>query len=262
MIRIVRAIAAKELRELWRDPMSLALALALPIILLVVFSYGLNVDIQPVRLGIFDLDQSAASREYMASLTASADLRVADYATRPDELGEWLDAGRIDIGVIVPPDFERTLQRGEGAQVQVLVDGSSPPQAQGAIDELDAATGMYDQRLAQSAGGVAAPGVGAAARVWFNPELRSMNFLVPGLFAFVPMVFAPLLSTLAIVRERELGSIQQVLVAPVSPAASFSAKRFRMRSSPLWTFWSSSPPVCGGSTSRCVAVCCCCCLVP
>jgi ABC-2 type transport system permease protein len=224
MMRTVWAIVGKELRELRRDPVSLAMAIGLPLILLVVFTYGLNVDIQPVHMGITDLDQSAASRDYVASLTASNDLRVVDYTTSPDQLGDWLDRGQIDIGIIVPQDFERTLKRGRTANVQVLVDASAPPKAHGAMDELDAATALYDQRLARGAGVVSMPGVMPDSRVWFNPELRSMNFLVPGLFAFVPMVFAPLLSTLAIVRERELGSIQQVLVAPVSPAAFIVGK--------------------------------------
>jgi ABC-2 type transport system permease protein len=225
VIRTVRAIVHKELRELWRDPVSLSMAIVLPIVLLVVFTYGLNVDIQPVRLGFYDLDQSQSSRDYQASLTASGDLRLAGRASSSEELGDWLDQGQIDIGVIVPPDFERRLHRGQPVQVQVLVDASLPPQARGAVDELDAATAMYSQRLAQDATAVAAPsGVMADARVWFNPELRSTNFLVPGLFAFVLMVFGALLSTLAIVRERELGSIQQVLVAPVSPAAFIIGK--------------------------------------
>src|SRR5262249_42443379 len=101
----------------------------------------------------------------------------------------------------------------------------SPPQARQAIAEVDAATEMYSMRLVEAAGVVpSAGGVVGASRVWFNPELRSMNFLVPGLFGLVLMVFGPLLSTLAIVRERELGSIQQILVAPVSPAAFIIGK--------------------------------------
>lgn len=222
MMRTERAIVAKEVRELWRDRMSLALALVLPIILLVVFTYGLNLDVQPVRLGVLDLDQSASSRDYIASISASGDLRVAASTTTSENLADLLDRGQIDIGIIVPQEFERTLMRGESAEVQALVDASTPPQARAAVDEFDTATAMYAMTVAPVASGPA--GVVVASRVWFNPELRSVNFLVPGLFAFVLMVFGPLLSTLAIVRERELGSIQQVLVAPVSPAAFIIGK--------------------------------------
>jgi ABC-2 type transport system permease protein len=152
MTRTTRAIIGKELRELWRDRMSLALALVLPLILLVVFTYGLNLDIQPVRLAVFDLDETASGREYVASLSASGDLQVLERANSTEQVGELLDSGQVDIGVIVPHDFERTLDRGEAAQVQVLVDASSPPQARAAIAELDAATEMYSMRLPQRAG--------------------------------------------------------------------------------------------------------------
>lgn len=226
MRRAVRAILAKELRELWRDPLSLGLALVLPVVLLFLFTYGLNLDVRRVRLGVYDLDRSAVSRDYLASLSASGDLILAEDAASVDELGDWLDRGRIGIGLIVPPDFQRTLLAGELAGVQVLVDGSDPVQARAALLELDAAAELYNQRVLQGAGSGAraGPAVVPEPRVWFNPELKSVNYIVPGLFSFILMALPPLLSTLAIVRERERGSIQQVLVAPISPAAFILGK--------------------------------------
>lgn len=226
MIRTMRGILIKELRELWRDPLSLSLALFLPLALLFLFTYGLNVDVQPVRLGILDLDGSSASREYLTSLSASGDLRVVAWATSTGELREALDRGRIDIGMIFPPDFQRQLLEGETGWVQLLVDASYPPQARAALAQLDAAAAFYTQRLHRELAGaaVAGPTVIPESRVWFNPELKSVNFVVPGLFSIILMTFVPLLSTLAIVRERERGSIQQVLAAPVSPVAFILGK--------------------------------------
>jgi ABC-2 type transport system permease protein len=222
VIRAVRAVLTKEAREIWRDPLSLALALVLPLVLLLLFTYGLNLDTRDARVAVLDLDRSRASRDYLASLTASGDLRVATEATRADELGGWLDRAAVDAALVVPPGFERDLLAGRPAAVELLVDGSYPPQAQGTLARLDAAAAFYSARLRHDEARGPMPGgpaVLAERRVWFNPELKSVNLVVPGLFSLILIALPPLLSTLAIVRERERGSIQQILVAPVSPAA-------------------------------------------
>jgi ABC-2 type transport system permease protein len=227
MRRVILAIAGKELREIWRDPISLVLALVLPLVLLFLFTYGLNFDVPQIRLGVADLDQSATSRDYLASLTASGDLRVVAEAQDVQELGAWLDRGSIDVGVVIPPIFERAILARQPAAVETLVDGSYPPRAKATLAMLDAGTAVYNHRLMQEEAGlalVAGPAVVPEARVWFNPALKSVNFIVPGLFSLILMTFAPLLSTLAIVRERERGSIQQILAAPVSPAAFILGK--------------------------------------
>jgi ABC-2 type transport system permease protein len=227
MSRVIRAIMGKELREIWRDPISLSLALILPLVLLFLFTYGFSFDVPQVRLGVVDFDRSATSRDYLASLTASGDLRIVATAASANELGTWLDQGRIDVGLIVPPEFERTILARQTAAVQVLVDGSYPPQAKAELAMLDAGAASYSVQLVQKlvgSGELAGPMVVPEPRVWYNPSLKSANFIVPGLFSVIVMTFAPLLSTLAIVRERERGSIQQILAAPVSPAAFILGK--------------------------------------
>jgi ABC-2 type transport system permease protein len=222
MTRAVRAILVKEAREIWRDPLSLVLALVLPVVLLLLFTYGMNLDTRELRIGLLDLDRGRASRDYVAGLTASGDVVVEAEATRADELASWLDRGDVDVALVVPPGFERALVARRPAEVALLVDGSYPPQAQGALARLDAAAALHSARLVhEDARAPMPPGplVLAEPRVWFNPELKSVNFIVPGLFSLILIALAPLLSTLSIVREREHGSIQQLLVAPVSPAA-------------------------------------------
>jgi ABC-2 type transport system permease protein len=230
MRRIVGAIVGKELREIWRDPLSLSLSLLLPLLLLALFAYGLNLDVGRVRLGVYDNDRSGSSRDYLASLTASDDLVVWGEAASVADLEAWLDRGSVDAGLIVPPDFERSLTGGRPAELQALVDGSFPPRAKAILAQLDAAAAMYSQRLfservrLSESGVKAGPLVVAEPRVWFNPELKSVNYVVPGLFSLILMTFIPLLSTLAIVRERERGSIQQILAAPMSPLALILGK--------------------------------------
>lgn len=221
-----RAIVTKELRELLRDRLSLTLALVLPVILLMLFAYGLNLDVARIRLGVYDLDGSSISREYLASLSASGDLTIAFRAASTADLAGWLDRGDIHLGVIVPPDFQRRLVAGEAAMVQVLADGSFPTHVKGAIAQFDAATEFFNLRLASESRQPVASGavVVAEPRIWFNPELKSINYIVAGLYSLIPMTFAPLLSALAIVRERERGSMQHLLIAPVSPAALILGK--------------------------------------
>ena len=220
MTRTVRAVLGKEWREIWRDPLSLSLALVLPLILLLLFTYGLNLDTPHIKLGVQDLDNSATSRDYLQTLSASGDLVISATTTDTAELGALRDAGKIDAAVILPPDFERSLVAGQPAQVQILADGSYPPWTKAALAELDAAAEFYSHRRAAELG-LAAPMSGPAVvpqtRVWFNPEMKSINYVVPGLFSLILMTLPPLLSTLAVVRERERGSIQQILVAPVKP---------------------------------------------
>lgn len=230
MRQVIGAIVGKELREIWRDPLSLGLSLLLPLVLLALFGYGLNLDVGEVRLGVFDNDRSLSSRDYIASLTASGDLVVAGDAASVADLEDWLDRGQIDAGLIVPPDFEQALRERRPAELQALVDGSFPPRAKVVLAQLDAAAAIYSQRLlnqgAQPSGtaGMTGAMVIPEPRVWFNPELKSVNYIVPGLFSLILMTFTPLLSTLAIVRERERGSIQQILAAPVSAPALILGK--------------------------------------
>ena len=223
----LRAIVAKELRELWRDPVSLTLALVLPLLLLFLFTYGLNLDVQRVYVGVYDLDRTASSRDYLATLSASGDLILVADAVSVGDLEDWLDLGRIDLGLILPPDFERLLRSQQAASVQLLVDGSYPPRARAVLAGIDAANAFYNERLTDGpapSDEMLGPGVMPDARVWFNPELKSVNYIVPGLFSLILMTFAPLLSTLSIVRERERGSMQQILAAPVSPATLIVGK--------------------------------------
>jgi ABC-2 type transport system permease protein len=225
-MRVVRAILAKELRELWRDPLSLTLALILPIVLLLLFTYGLNLDNRRVDLGVLDLDHSPTSRDLVASITASDDLRVRGSATTTGELSDWLDRGTVQAALVIPHGLEQTLLRGEPIEVQLLLDGATPSSAKAGLAQIDAAMAFYANRLNREMSDHASMGpfVVAQPRVWFNPELRSTNYIVPGLFSLILMVLPPLLSTLAIVRERERGSIQQILAAPVSPTAFIVGK--------------------------------------
>lgn len=214
-------VLKKETREIWRDPYTLGIALVLPLVMLFLFAYGLNLDVTHIPTAVLDLDRSPQSVRYADRFSASGYFDVIDLVSGYDEVERLMDEGRIKVAIVIPPEFSRQLAAARPASVQVLVDGSFPPTARVALGYAQAIGDVSSAELlsaeAARAGRRFVPPVAVEPRVWYNPELASKNFLVPGLFAVILLAFPPLLSTLAIVREKERGSIQQIFVSPVRP---------------------------------------------
>lgn len=213
------AVMRKEAREIRRDPVTLAIALALPVLMLFLFAYGLNLDVTHIRTAVLDRDRSPESVALVDRFTNSGYFDITAVVTNYDDVRRSMDAGRINAAIVIPPDFARHLAAAHPAPVQLIVDGSYPPVARVALAYAEAidriASGEVLVAAAGRTGARVAPPVNVEPRVWYNPELASKNFLVPGLIAVLLLAFPPMLSTLAIVRERETGSIQQVLVSPL-----------------------------------------------
>jgi ABC-2 type transport system permease protein len=212
----VRALAVKESRELLRDPVTLALALLMPLVMLFLFGYAVNLDVEQVPLGVVDLDGTPQSRDLVARFAASNYFNLTEQGASPASLEDALQHSAVRVGLVIPPGFARRLLRGEAAPVQVLVDGAYPVTARLAAAYADAIVGSFPQPRPAA--------VEMEARVWYNPSLRSINFIVPGLFAVILMAFPPLLTALAIVREKETGTVQQIYASPVSPAEFIAGK--------------------------------------
>jgi ABC-2 type transport system permease protein len=212
----------KEVRELQRDPYTLGIAVVFPLLLLFLFAYALNLDVKAIPVAVYDQDRTAQSRAYAQSFV-NADIFVPSYrAADYDEAAWLLDTGRVQAVLVIPPGFARDLAAGRPAQAQTLVDGTFPTSAQVVRDFVMALNEAYTARVAgQYLQRQGSPTLRVAVepmlRVLFNPDLKSLNYIVPGLFTVILMVFPPLLSTLAIVREKEHGSIQQVFVSPLRP---------------------------------------------
>lgn len=206
------AILKKEFREIARSRLYLALALVVPAILHLLFGYGLTFDIENVPVGLVDRDGTPGSREYAAALSTSGYLRLALAAAEEAELDAALVRGRIRAGIVIPAGFGRRLDDGGTAEVQVLLDGSWPIQAtivRGYIESISAA-------LNRTRGRPAAPeGIRLEPRVWFNETLESKNYVVPGVLVTTLMFYPALLASLAVVRERERGSLLNIASAPV-----------------------------------------------
>jgi ABC-2 type transport system permease protein len=216
------SVLRKETREILRDPYTLSIALILPLIILFLFAYGVNTDVRNIQLAVMDFDQSTTSRNYVQALVSSGYFESVGSINSYEQAGALLDRDSADPVLVILSGFARTLSNGGQAQVQTLLDGSYTPAAQVAEAYIEAINTAYNGKIvsnyleSRSGQSLEIP-VEVRARVLYNPGLKSVNVIVPGLFGVILMALPPLLSALAIVREKERGSIQQVFVSPIRP---------------------------------------------
>lgn len=217
----IAAIARKEFIHIWRDPRMLAAILVLPAIQLVLFAYAISYDVTNVATVVVDQDQTAASREYVARYVASDFFTVREQLPNVESVYRYFERGDARIAVIVPPGFARAIAAGEKAQVAVLVDGSEPYSAQIGHTysiALNQALGQQAQAEWADRQGLDLSGIGRLEpriRTWYNPERRSTDYLIPGLMVVIIMIVTTQQSAVTLVRERDQGTEEQMLVSPL-----------------------------------------------
>lgn len=220
MLERVPAIAIKETRELLRDPIYLGLAFVIPMIMILLFGFGLILDVKHLPVAFVDHDGSPWSRDYRDRFVHSEYFDLVGVLDRRTEVEEWLRTGRARVIIDVPPDFGRNLARGRPAAVGVTVDGSFPSRAAVITGYVSAINGLYNQHLLADL--AARRGLPATSllpvqvnlSVWYNPTLESKNAVVPGLLVLILMLFPALLGSLLIVREKESGTIFNLYASP------------------------------------------------
>jgi ABC-2 type transport system permease protein len=230
VIRRIGPLARKEAIHIRRDPRSLYLAIGLPIFMIVLFGYAITLDIKHVAIGVVDQDRTALSREFAAKLAASAYFDLKLTLDSPAGVEKLLDEGRVKAVVVFPSGFARDVAGRRDTSIQVLLDGSNNNTAliaMGYISRLfqKLATDLLAEEMARSGAGAAGtaaagargglPSVEPRIRVWYNPDLNSTDFIIPGLVAVVMMVMAGILTSLAIAREWETGTMEQLISSPV-----------------------------------------------
>ncbi len=214
------AVARKELRQAARDPLSLAMLLGLPALMLVMYGYAINFDVRHVRLALQDRDRSAQSRELVAAFVNSTyfDL-VADLPAGADP--ELLTRRReVKAVLVIPEGFAGELLAGRTARAQLLLDGADANTANTVLGYASALASERNVALLRESGAGAArerSGIDYQPRVFYNPELRSTQFLVPGLIGFILMLTAVLSTALSVVREKERGTMEQLRVTSLRP---------------------------------------------
>jgi len=212
----IGAVIAKEARELWRDPVTVGISLLMPLVMLFLFGYAVTLDINNVALGVLDRDATPASRSLTDSFVRSGYFRLAQVFDSTHDIDAALQRGSVDLALVIPERFQATIERGEAPSVQLLLDGTYSDTAQ--------VVAGYADTIVRSYGRVPAGHVRVEMRVWYNAEMRSANYVVPGLFAVILMAFPPLLTALAIVREKETGAIHQVFASPLMASEFIAGK--------------------------------------
>ena len=219
-MRKIRAVAAKEVRQIRRDPLSLMLLLGLPAFMLVIYGFALNFDVRHVALAVQDRDQTAKSRELVAAFLNSTYFDRTASPAPGDDLERLLEQRRAKAVLVIPEGYGRELLAGRTTPVQLLLDGADAGTATtilgyaGALVAESNAEGMR-RTLVRAGGMQTVPGIEYRPRVWFNPELSSTRFLVPGLMGVLLMLTAVLATALSVVREKERGTMEQLRVAPL-----------------------------------------------
>ncbi|MBI3650164.1 MAG: ABC transporter permease [Acidobacteria bacterium] len=209
----------KEIIQISRDPLTLVLMLVIPMIQLTVFGYAINTDVRNIKTAVYDLDQRREARELLAAFQNTDYFNITEYVGSDDELNHAIIAGRVKVGIKIPPDYSDRLAQNRQATVLVLIDGSDSSIATQSLTvstsvgmqlSLTRLTEALQQQSAQMP-------IEVRPKMLFNPDSRSANFMVPGLVAVILQLVTTLLTAFSIVRERERGTLEQLLVTPIKP---------------------------------------------
>ena len=217
----IKAVAKKEVKQISRDKRFLVILFVLPVMLLVLFGYAVNFDVRHIKLAVQDLDKSQESREFINSLRSSDYFDLVKYVNDNDKATAALDEKDAQVVMVIPPDFSKTLYKAkEEAQVQFLIDGVDGNTATIIKNYVDAATFKYNSDFQKEM--VAKLGISSFlpldlhAIFWFNPELRTTVFLIPGLIAMILIITSVVSVSLSLVREKERGTIEQINVSSLN----------------------------------------------
>ena len=210
--RRLGALIAKESLHIRRDPRSLAMAFVMPLLLLVLFGWAITLDIQNLNVAVYDRDKSQPSRAYLRAFEGSTYFTLIAHVEDYRSLTRLLDSGEADLAVVLYPGFAEALEAGRSAPAQVIADGADANTGTIALGYAEAVTNRFNAELV---GGLAEPAIDNRLRVWYNPELKSRWFIVPGLIAVIMTVITALLTSLTVSREWEQGTMEQLIATPV-----------------------------------------------
>jgi len=222
MLKALKPIIVKEFRQIRRDPTSLGMLLVLPAVLIIMVGYALNFDVKHIPLVVFDQSGTAESREYLDNFKHSEYFDYAYEVRSYKEIERLFMHGDAKVALVIPPAFGHDLLAGHETHVQILVDGSDANTAGQAVGYATRITVEFSSALIldafRRAGRTFSQPIEFEPRVWYNPDLVSSKFLVPGLIGFIIMLTGVISTSMTIVRERERGTMDQIMVSPLRPA--------------------------------------------
>lgn len=217
----IKHIIRKEFIQVRRDRKMLRMVMVAPLFQLIIFGYAVTTDIKHVPTVVVDSDRSRESRDLAARFHNSGYFDLAYYVPRPQDMAPLIDSGKAQVGIEIPQGFSRNLALGKSAPLQVVVDGTDSTTAgvvlgyTGGIVRRFSEDVLTDRAQRTRANLLRLPGIEERTRVWFNPDLKSVNFMVPGVLCMILLVVTMMLTSLAIVKEREIGTLEQLIVTPI-----------------------------------------------
>jgi ABC-2 type transport system permease protein len=222
--RRILHLVRKELIQLRRDPQMLRIVFISPIFQLFVFGYAVTTDVKHVATALLDQDRSVQSRELAERFVRSGYFDIARLPAGPAEVDRQLDDGEVQVALVIPRGFAADLAADRTARVQLLVDGSDSMTAAMIAGYAGGVAGEYSSQVATDrlqrlrAQVLRVPAVEERTRVWYNPELKSVRYMVPGVLSMILFLITMLLTSMAIVKEREIGTLEQLVVTPITPS--------------------------------------------
>lgn len=224
MFERIKHMLIKEFIQIFRDPKMKAIIFVMPILQVLIFGYAVTLDVNHIATGVYDLDNSVVSRELIARFENSGYFDITDRIDDPRQVRELIDRGEASAVIQINKGFGNALRAGRTADLQLIVDGSDSNTAGVVLDYSAKIVGQFSQtvlinRFTRVNGAFLMPGrVELETRTWFNENLESRNFYVPGVIAIVVMLITLMLTSMAVVREKEIGTIEQIMVTPITSA--------------------------------------------
>ncbi len=225
MARRIRALIHKEFLQILRDPIAAALLIALPVFILFIFGYAINLDVRNITLAIYNLDNTEASRTLTDRFITSGYFTLTQNIVSEHEIAPMLDHGKIKVIIKIPKDFQKDIASGKSTPVQALIDGTDSNTANIVMSYIRAILQTESMHvifsLFNSNGQINTaemPSLDVRPNIWYNPELSSTNFLVPGIIGIIIMVIGAIRMSVSLVKEREKGTIESLMVSPLRPA--------------------------------------------
>ncbi|MGE0460456.1 MAG: ABC transporter permease [Vicinamibacterales bacterium] len=215
-MRRVLHLMRKELLELRMDPRLFGIVIVAPIVQLTMLGYAVTTDVKDVPLVVVDADRSVESRTLIERFQASANFKLVGLAGSTNEIDRWLDRGDAWMALTIPPEYGQRVRSRRPVALQVVADGTDANSTNVAMSYARALVAGYAQEMAAGTGGPVVPPVSVEVRVWFNPRLESRDFMIPGIVALLLLVVTTNLSAMAIVREKEVGTLEQLNVTPLA----------------------------------------------
>lgn len=220
MLFRILSITRKEFLHIVRDPRTLAVMFLIPVVQLLLLGYAATTDVRHLSTALWDQDHTARSRALAEAYRASGYFELNLAVSSHDELARAMDGGEVRAALVIPAGYERALARGEKVKIGFVIDGSDPSVAGTALSAAQSVGQAQSvEVVSQALGGrlEAAPGIEVHPRVWYNPSMESANFMIPGLIGVILMMLTMLFTSMSIVREREQGTIEQLIVTPIRP---------------------------------------------